>query len=199
MWLVLVGSSGWYLWESVFTAFTATAAEGETLLGRTIWRYGHVFVVVPLLVIAPLQFSRRLRQRWPVLHRRSGQFYLIGAAIGSLLAVYLGVTIQYEGSRIPLVLFGLVWFAFSLAAWQCARRRDFVNHQRFVIRGFGLAMAFVWVRIMYDFQAELFPFIKSIDVRDTTREWLSFALPLIAIESWLTWWPAAKRSFKSQG
>ena len=54
-----------------------------------------------------------------------------------------GATIEYEGSRIPLVLFGLVWFALSATAWRCAVRRDFGAHERFMIRGYALAMAFV--------------------------------------------------------
>lgn len=194
-WFGLIALSLWYVQDTVFYAFSAEASKGESFLARTIWRLSHAVVAIPLLIIAPLQFSRRLRGRWPRLHRRSGQFYLVGALIGSLLAVYLGATIKYEGSRIPLVLFGMVWFAFSVIAWQCARRKDFVNHARFVIRGYALSMAFVWVRIMYDFQTELFPFIDNVEVRDTTREWLSLAVPLLVTETWLSWWPVAKRLF----
>jgi MFS-type transporter involved in bile tolerance (Atg22 family) len=50
--------------------------------------------------------------RWPRWHRRAGQAYLISAMIGALLAVHLGVTIRYEGSRNPLPHFGVVWLGF---------------------------------------------------------------------------------------
>lgn len=194
-WLTLIGLSGWYLRENVFTILTAEAGAGDAFAGRSALRYVHFMAVVPLLLLAPVQFSRKFRSSWPVMHQRAGQIYLSGAILGSLLAVVLAATIRNEGSRIPLTLFGLLWFCFSVAAWQCARNRDFVNHQRFVIRGYGLALAFVWTRLMWDFQAELFPFIARQDVRDTTREWLSVVLPLVMIEGWLTWWPAARRSF----
>jgi hypothetical protein len=176
------------------TIWTAKADAADAFAWRTFLRYVHFLAAVPLLLLAPVQFSRRLRTRWPVLHRRAGQIYLSGSILGSLLAMVLAASIRNEGSRTPLTLFGLMWFCFSVAAWQCARQRDFVNHQRFVIRGYGLALAFVWTRLMWDFQAELFPFIARQDVRDTTREWLSVVLPLVIIEAWLTWWPAAKRS-----
>lgn len=193
LWTVLAGLSAWYLFDNVIYAFVRDRSD-ETFFGRTVWRFSHLFAAVPLLLIAPLQFSRRVRMRWPFWHRRAGQVYLVGALIGSLLAVYLGITIKYEGSRIPLALFGIVWFAFSVAAWVCARRRDFVAHERFMIRGYALAMAFVWVRVMYDLQGEMFPFIRNVDVRDTTREWLSFVAPLLVVETWLSWWPALRKS-----
>jgi len=195
LWAVLVALSAWYLYDNVIYALFRDRS-GESL-GRTLSRFAHLVVAVPLLLIAPLQFSRRVRMRWPRWHRRAGQVYLVGAMIGALLAVYLGVTIRYEGSRIPLALFGVVWLGFSMAAWSCARRRDFVAHQRFMIRGYVLAMAFVWVRVMYDFQDELFPFIRNVDVRDTTREWLSFVAPLLVVETWLSWWPALDKARQS--
>jgi len=195
LWAVLVALSAWYLYDNVLYAFFRDRSDES--LGRTLSRFAHLLVAVPLLLIAPLQFSRRVRMRWPRWHRRAGQAYLVGAMIGALLAVYLGVTIRYEGSRIPLALFGVVWLGFSMAAWACARRRDFVAHQRFMIRGYVLAMAFVWVRVMYDFQHEMFPFISNVDVRDTTREWLSFVAPLLVVETWLSWWPALDKARQS--
>jgi len=68
-----------------------------------------------------------------------------------------------------------------------------------MIRGYILAMAFVWVRVMYDRQNEMFPFIRNIDVRDTTREWLSFVVPVIVAETWLGWWPALRRARRLPG
>ena len=188
LWTALVVLSAWYLYDNVLYAFVRDRTD-EALL-RTSSRFVHLFAAVPLLVLAPLQFSRRVRLRWPHWHRRAGQAYLGAAMVGALLAIHLGVTIKYEGSRVPLALFGCVWLGFSLAAWLCARRRNFVAHERFMIRGYLLAMAFVWVRVMYDFQHEMFPFIANVDVRDTTREWLSFVLPLLVAETWLSWWPA---------
>jgi hypothetical protein len=188
--------SAWYLYDNVLYALIRDRTD-EALL-RTSSRLVHLFAAVPLLLLAPLQFSRRVRLRWPRWHRRAGQVYLGAATIGALLAIHLGVTIKYEGSRVPLALFGCVWLGFSLAAWLCARQRNFVAHERFMIRGYLLAMAFVWVRLMYDFQQEMFPFIANVEVRDTTREWLSFVLPLLVAETWLSWWPALRAARSHQ-
>lgn len=193
LWAALIALSAWYLYDNIIYAFVKDRSD-ESFAGRTLWRFAHLFAAVPLLLIAPLQFSRRVRMRWPRWHRRAGQIYLVGAVIAASLAIYLGVTIRYEGSRIPLALFGSVWLVFSVAAWLCARRRDFAAHERFMIRGYALAMAFVWVRVMYDFQEAMFPFIGNVAVRDTTREWLSFVAPLLVAETWLSWWPALRKA-----
>lgn len=190
LWTALIVLSAWYLVDNVVYAFVRDRTDEAFL--RTASRFVHLFAAVPLLLLAPVQFSRRVRQRWPRWHRRAGQVYLVAALIGALLAIHLGVTIKYEGSRIPLALFGCVWLGFSVAAWVCVRRRDFVAHERFMIRGYVLAMAFVWVRMMYDFQHEMFPFIVDDAVRDTTREWLSFVAPMLVVETWLSWWPALR-------
>lgn len=196
LWTALVALSAWYLYDNVMYAFIRDRAD-EALL-RTSSRFMHLVAAVPLLLLAPLQFSRHVRLRWPRWHRRAGQVYLVAAMIGALLAIHLGVTIRYEGSRLPLALFGGVWFGFSLAAWLCARRRNFIAHEHFMIRGYLLAMAFVWVRVMNDFQHELFPFIGNLEVRDTTREWLSFVVPLLVAETWLSWLPALRAARRRQ-
>jgi len=116
--------------------------------------------------------------------------------VAGLFAIWLGATIQYQGSRIPLALFGLVWIGFSAAAWICARKGDFVGHRQFVIRNFAIALAFIWVRILGNLETYLFPFIQHQEVRDTSQEYLSFILPLLIVEIWLSWGPAVRNALR---
>jgi hypothetical protein len=55
---------------------------------------------------------------------------------------------------------------------------------------YAIALAFVFVRLLGEFQYVLFPFMPDQALRDATREWLSFVLPLIAVEAWCSWWPS---------
>ncbi len=91
------------------------------------------------------------------------------------------------------MVFGLLWACFAVIAWVAAAKGDYSVHRAFAIRTFGLAFAFVWVRIMRVFEDPLFGFISDEMMQDLTREWMSFILPLIVIEIWLSWWPSAKR------
>lgn len=157
-------------------------------------RWAHLVFTAPLLLLPLVQFNRGIRAARPGLHRRLGQFYLASAIIAALGALYLGLVFEPSGRRPPLVLFACLWLVFSVAAWVAAVRRDFRSHQHFVIRSYGVALAFVFVRILGLFEPVLFGFLPEGEVRGVTREWVAFVLPLILIEASLSWWPALRRS-----
>jgi hypothetical protein len=186
---ILLGLGLWYAADSVIYAFVRERSADESGM-RTFGSFAHLIVATPLLLLAPLQFSRRLRARYPQWHRWAGTCFLSFSIAAALGAAYLGATFERIGSRTPLVIFAVLWLAFSLAAWVCARRRAFAAHERFVIRSYGVALAFVFVRVLGEFQDSLFFFMTDQALRDTTREWLSFVVPLLAIEAWCSWWPS---------
>src|SRR5690606_24456500 len=80
---------------------------------RTIGSYIHLAVATPLLLLAPVQLSRRVRATWPIWHRRVGRVFLTCSLLAAVGAIHLGSTFERAGSRVPLVLFGLLWLAFS--------------------------------------------------------------------------------------
>ena len=59
-----------------------------------------------------------------------------------------------------------------------------------MIRSYTLALVLVWLRVMYDFQDE--------EMRDATREWASWVIPLLAVELWVSSLPQmrTKRTIK---
>ena len=63
-----------------------------------------------------------------------------------MLAIYLGATTEYEGSRLSIVITGVLWLFFTLAAWQAAVARNFVTHRAFMIRSYTLALVLVWLK-----------------------------------------------------
>ena len=58
-----------------------------------------------------------------------------------------------------------------------------------MIHSYGLALVLVWLRLMYDGQEWLFFYVTNPELRDTTREWASWIVPLLVMELWLSWWP----------
>lgn len=194
-WLALVAAlSVYYLHRAIDYRFLHAGRLGPTLFDKQLWYFGHALLALPVVFGAPLQFLPRLRQSAPRLHRWIGRAYAIGASGAALIAIYLGAIIEYEGSRLPLVLAGLLWLFFTLAAWQAAVARNFVAHRAFMIRSYTLALALVWLRVMYDFQDSLFFFVQDEAMRDVTREWASWAVPLFVVELWLSWLPQLRRA-----
>ena len=60
----------------------------------------------------------------------------------------------------------------------------------------ALGAAFVWVRIINSVQEDIFAFMPSEDLQETTKEWLTLFLPIIVTEMWLNWGPVALKLFQ---
>lgn len=199
LWLVaLTGLSIYYLYRAIDYRFLQADRLGPDLFNKQFWYVGHVLLALPVLLGAPLQFVPKLRQLRPATHRRLGRAYVIGASGSALFAIYLGATIEYEGSRLSLVITGVLWLFFTLAAWRAAVSRNFIAHRAFMIRSYALALVLVWLRLMYDFQDYLFFFVADEEMRDVTREWASWVIPLLVVEFGLSWLPQVRPNSSSK-
>jgi Predicted membrane protein (DUF2306) len=199
LWLIaLAALSLYYLYRAVDFRFLQEDRLGPSLLNKQIWYMGHLIFALPVIFGAPLQFLPKLRQSMPQVHRWTGRAYVVGASGAALFAIYLGATIEYEGSRLSLVMTGILWLFFTLAAWRAAVARNFTAHRAFMIRSYTLALVLVWLRLMYDFQDYLFFYVTDESMRDATREWASWVVPLLVVEFWISWLPQvrANNSFK---
>jgi len=128
------------------------------------------------------------------IHRTLGKIYIIGSILGGLTAFYLGITIDLDGSVVPLILLSTTWLFMTVSAWITIRRGNIIAHRLFVIRSYALAMVFVFLRLVGDIpQEKLFFFIESPEIRDTTLEWMSWIIPLLTIELVFSWIPSMKR------
>ncbi len=194
-WLIVAIAAAWFLTDSFAFIASREVPTGETLWGRRIWYFAHVALAIPVLLIAPFQFAASVRSRWSWLHRALGRVYLGASLLAGLFALHLASTIAAQETQVPLTLFAAVWIGFVLIAWQAARRRRFDVHRAFVIRATAIALSFVWVRMMAAGDGVLLGFIENAELRAATRGWLSFVLPLLAVELWLSWWPAARSLF----
>jgi hypothetical protein len=182
----------YYLSRAIDYRFLHAERLGPTLLNKQLWYSAHLLMALPVVFGAPLQFIPRLRELAPHVHRAIGRAYVFGASGAAVLAVYLGATIEYEGSRLSIVMTGLLWLAFTLAAWRAAVQKRFVVHRAFMIRSYTLALVLVWLRLMYDFQDYLFFYVENEDMRDATREWASWVVPLLVVEAWISWFPQVR-------
>lgn len=111
--------------------------------------YTHIFASIVALVLGPFQFSRALRQKYTVVHRWSGRIYLLaGVLVGGAAGLYMA-QFAYGGvvSRAGFTLLALGWLATGVMAYLAIRRRDVLNHRRWMIRNYALTFAAVTLRI----------------------------------------------------
>ncbi|WP_108424217.1 DUF2306 domain-containing protein [Flagellimonas amoyensis] len=189
-WVVVALLSAYYLYRGIkFRFFT----EGN-LSEKALWFYFHLATAIAPLVLGPFQFWTRLRLKSPSIHRTLGKLYLIGSVLGGVTALYLGITIDLEGSKVPLFLLSSTWLFMTIAAWITIRNKNIEGHRQFVIRSYALALVFVFLRLIGDIpQDRLFFFIASPEIRDTTLEWLSWIIPLLTIELIFSWIPLMRK------
>lgn len=100
------------------------------------------------LLLSPLQFVTRLRNRVPQMHRAVGRIVL-----GSIAVAGVGGLVLAPHSLAGWVgtagfgLLALLWLGFAATAFRAIRRRDVAGHRRWVIRTFALTYAAVTLRL----------------------------------------------------
>lgn len=134
----------------------------------------HIVAAGIALITGPFQFLRPLRHRFPIVHRTLGRIYVVACLIGGLA----GGSIALFSASGLVAGFGFLGLAIAFLtcttlAWLAVRRKDYLTHQRWMIRSFSLAFAAVMLRIYMPLSA-----VAGLDYAD--------AYPVIA---WLCWVP----------
>lgn len=161
---------------------------------KAVWYYAHLVTAVAPLLLGPFQFWTWLRLKRAIVHRTLGKIYMVGSLLGGLTAFYLSITIDLQGSIVPLVLLSTIWLFMTVSAWVAIKNGNIAAHRLFMIRSYALAMVFVFLRLVGDLpQDKLFYFIDSPDLRDTTLEWASWVIPLLTIEIVFAWIPSLRQ------
>jgi len=190
-WFIIVLLSAYYLYRGIKYRFFI---DGN-LDAKAIWYYSHLATAIAPLILGPLQFWKWLRINHTTLHRTLGKIYIIGALFGGLTAFYLGLTIDLEGSVVPLLLLSTTWLFMTTCAWISIKRKNIAAHRLFMIRSYGLGLVFVFLRLIGDIpQDKLFYFIQSEEMRDSTLEWVSWVIPLLTIELIFSWIPLIRQN-----
>lgn len=116
------------------------------------WLLPHGLAGACALLLGPLQFSDRLRQRFTKLHRVVGRIYILGA----LILAPLGAYIQYFQERMggprsfsiaglvdAILLMGTTGIAFAFIL-----NGKVQQHRQWMTRSFAVALVFVEVRVI---------------------------------------------------
>jgi hypothetical protein len=109
--------------------------------------------VVPgglLLVLMPLQFSARLRNRHLGFHRWSGRLLVAGGLIAALTGFYFGVLAPYGGAgeTAAIAFFGSLFVFALLRAFTAIRRRQVALHREWMIRAVAIVLGVSMVRVV---------------------------------------------------
>jgi hypothetical protein len=121
----------------------------------------HVLPGLLFMLLGPLQFSRRIRERHLAWHRRIGGVFLVNGAV-------IGVT------------------ALLAKAYVHIRRRRIALHREWMIRAFSIGLAVATIRPIIGIFFATSP-LTGLTPREFfgTAFWIGWTLHLIAAETWI--------------
>lgn len=146
----------------------------------------HMFTGIAFVLLAPLQFVARIRNRYRRFHRWLGRILLLMAVIAGIYGLICVVTFPAFGGVAtesagwffgPLFLFSLI------RAYQQIRRRNIAAHREWMIRAFAMGLGVGAQRIMIG----LFQVFSDYTIHDVfgTSLWIGFAFNLCVAEYWI--------------
>lgn len=116
------------------------------------WLLVHGLAGVPVILLAPLQFSDRLRQRFAGLHRILGRLYVVGAFILAPLGAYIQYLQERQGAPRSFTVLGVIdavmLMGTTLVALAFAIKRKIAQHRQWMIRSYAVALVFLEVRFI---------------------------------------------------
>jgi predicted membrane protein DUF2306 len=158
------------------------------------WLLPHGIAGACVLILAPMQFSERLRTRFTTLHRATGGIYVASALFLAPLGVYIQYLDEAQGAARSFTIAAAVDAALLMTTTTIglvfALKRMFTQHRQWMIRSYAVALTFLEIR-----------FILGISPL-TGRRWRSWSGPAWRYRSLsVTWqtngmiwrWPARGR------
>lgn len=128
----------------------------------------HVIPGALFLLFAPLQFVRRIRGRYPAMHRWSGRALVLLALASVVPGLWFGLFMPTggRGETIVIAIFGTLFAGAIVRAWLAIRRRQTATHREWMIRAFAVALGISSVRL----------FAAPLDLLLTPMGWSSPAI-----------------------
>ncbi len=187
-WAGVIAFGVFFIWRDVGKHFFHTSRILGLTPDRTL--IIHITTGTVALLIGPLQFSKRLRRKWPLVHRTTGWGY-VGCVLISAPATYvLGYRSFCPMCTPPFFIWSTLWLGMTATAIVMATQRNFTAHRQFMIRSYVLMNGFVFTRLDAFFP---FPLPSGLDIdRNSMIIWIVWVVPLIITEMWLSWLPLAR-------
>ena len=105
----------------------------------------HTLAGIVALLIGPVNFSLRIRQRHLQLHRVLGRIYVISVFIGAAT----GVTLASGRPGFPgTFMQAAAWVVCTTAAFITARNRQIIQHRQWMARSYAVTFTFVSSRVL---------------------------------------------------
>ncbi len=105
----------------------------------------HTLAGIFALLIGPINFSSRIRNRYLKLHRVLGRIYVASVFVGS----FTGIALAWGRPGLPgTSMQAAAWMVCTTAALITARNRQIVQHRQWMARSYAVTFTFVSSRVL---------------------------------------------------
>ncbi|MBL7935264.1 MAG: DUF2306 domain-containing protein [Bacteroidia bacterium] len=149
------------------------------------WRYAfnfHILFSIFSLIAGLTQFSQYILAKCKKLHRVMGYIYVvdvmcIAGPSGLIMAFYANGNIV---SKTSFVLLSVLWIGFTSIAIIKALKKDFIEHEKWMIRSYALTLSAITLRLL----ALVLPYFVHLNAKDeyAILAWLSWLMNLLIAE-----------------
>jgi uncharacterized membrane protein len=150
----------------------------------------HIIPGLLFMVLGPLQFVRRLRNRRPALHRWTGRVVIVSGMIigGTALVMSPQMAIGGANETAATMFFATVFLFALVKAFVSIRRGNVALHREWMIRAFAIGLAVATIRPIVGvfFATRRLTHLTPHDFFGTAF-WLGFTIHLIAAETWINY------------
>jgi uncharacterized membrane protein len=113
------------------------------------WLLPHGLGGTLALILGPVQFSTRVRQRHPKFHRILGRVYVTGVVVGAPLGIVMAFVHHLPlPLRVETFAQSGSWFLTTAVAFYYILNRNVVRHQQWMLRSYLFASIFVVSRVL---------------------------------------------------
>lgn len=145
------------------------------------------------LLLGPMQFSDRLRQRFTKLHRIIGRFYVAGVFVGAPLGFYIQHFEERLGGTRSFSMAALsdagLWMITTAVAVFFILKGRVQQHRQWMIRSYAIAIVFLEVRVV----SGVFGFDDSLKAAETIV-WMCVAFSLLFADLVIQWPDLVRRN-----
>ncbi len=111
--------------------------------------FSHVYTSIFVLLAGIPQFSKTIRNQFPKIHKSLGAIYItliliVASPSGLVMAFHANGGIF---SKISFSIQAILWFIFTLKAYQYIRKKDWINHRKFMLRSYSLTLSAISLRL----------------------------------------------------
>jgi uncharacterized membrane protein len=105
----------------------------------------HTLAGIFALLIGPINFSSRIRERYLELHRVLGRIYVVCVFVGAAT----GVALAWGRPGLPgTSMQAAAWIVCTTAAFITARNRQIIQHRQWMARSYAVTFTFVSSRVL---------------------------------------------------